>query len=83
MAKKYDDAIHQYDLALKSDPKYLPGMNAKAFVLIQQYKEGLELDDTQRRSALELLRTSLKINPNQPRIAEALKKWESPGLFGG
>jgi tetratricopeptide (TPR) repeat protein len=82
LGKKYDQAIEQYDHALKSDPKYLPAINEKGFTLIRRYSDGLELDDAQRRAALEVWRSSLKINPNQPRVAEAVRKWEKPGLFG-
>jgi hypothetical protein len=58
-------------------------MNEKAFALIGKYLVGLQLDDTLRNAALDLWRASLKINPNQPRIADAVRKWENPSLFGG
>jgi hypothetical protein len=76
-----DEALVQYDLALRRDPRYLPAMNEKAFVLIRKYIDGLELDDKQRIAALELWRQSLRLNPNQPQVAEAVTKWEKPGLF--
>jgi tetratricopeptide (TPR) repeat protein len=81
-AKKYDDAIIQYDIALRSDPTYLGAINAKGFALIGRYVDGLELDDAQRVAALEQWKKSLSINPDQPRVSEAIKKWEKPGLFG-
>ena len=82
-AKKFDDAIAQYDIALKADPKYLPALNEKANTYIRKYIDGLELDDALRVSALELWKKSLAMNPNQPRVIELLKKWQKPGLFGG
>ena len=82
LVRRYDQAMRQYDAALQADPKYLPAINEKAFVLIRQYTDGLQLDDAQRQQALELWRRSLRLNPNQPRVAEALRKWEKPGLFG-
>lgn len=82
LGKKYDEAIAQYDLALQSDPHFLPALNEKGFVHIRRYTDGLELDDQQRVKAIELWRSSLALNPNQPRVVEAMRKWEKPGLFG-
>jgi superkiller protein 3 len=80
--KEWDHAIAQYDAALRFDPRFVPAMNEKGFALIRKYVDGLELNDKQRQTALDLWRASLKINPNQPRIIEAIKKWEHPSLFG-
>jgi tetratricopeptide (TPR) repeat protein len=82
IAKRYDEAIQQYDLALKRDPNNLGAMNEKGFTLIDKYVDGLELDDAQRNEALKLWHASLRANPNQPRIESAVQKWEKIGLFG-
>jgi tetratricopeptide (TPR) repeat protein len=81
-AKRYDEALAQYDNVLKSDPNYIAAINGKGFALIARYTDGLELDDTVRVAALEQWRKSLSLNPDQPRITDAVKKWEKPGLFG-
>lgn len=81
LAHQTDDAIAQYDLALKMDSQYLPAKNEKGFALIRKYTDNLELDNNQRTAALALWRSSLTANPSQPRIVDAIKKWENPGLF--
>lgn len=81
-ANRFDEAVRQYDIALKRDPRYYPAMNEKAFVLIRQYRDGLELDDEKRKGAIALFRDSLKLNPNQPVIKRQLEKAENPQLFG-
>ena len=81
-ARRYDEAVQQYDAALKRDPRYWPAMNEKGFVLIRQYRDGLELDDAKRKGAIALWRDSLKLNNNQPAIRQQVEKAENPRLFG-
>jgi tetratricopeptide (TPR) repeat protein len=80
--KKYDEAIAQLDLALKTDSRYILAINGKANIMLRKYMDGLQLDDKLRTGALELWRSSLRLNPNQPQISEAVRRWENPGLFG-
>ena len=77
MAKRYDDAIEQYDLALQKDPNYTPALNEKGNALIRKYQKGLELDDELLRAAIESWRASLAINPRQPKIEASVKQWQS------
>jgi superkiller protein 3 len=80
--KQYDQAIAQLDLAIKADPRYVLAINAKANVLIRKYSDGLQLDDQLRTAAVNLWKSSLQMNPNQPQVTESIKKWEKPSLFG-
>jgi tetratricopeptide (TPR) repeat protein len=80
-AKRYDDAIRQYDLSLKADPQHLPAMNEKGAALMQQYRQGMELDQTKRNQAIELWEKSLSLNPNQPQVRAALQESTRRRLF--
>jgi superkiller protein 3 len=81
-AKRYNEAMAQFDIVLNGNPNYTPALNDKGFALIRQYADGLQLDAALRTRAMDLWKSSLKLNPNQPRIAEAIQKWEKPDLFG-
>lgn len=81
-AKRFDEAVTEYDIALKADPQFAAAMSDKGFAMIGKYVADLYLDDKLRTGAVDLWRASLRINPAQPRVIEALRKWEHPGLFG-
>lgn len=75
-AGRYDDAIEQYETALKIDPKYFPAMNEIGWAKIAEYKNNLELDDAKRDQAIEMWGKSLEINPEQPKIVAVQKEWK-------
>lgn len=70
------EAIGQYREALGRDERHYPAMNGLAALLIKQYREGLLLDDRKKEEALALWRQSLRLNPNQPKVAAQLRLWE-------
>ena len=74
LEKKYDEALGEYARALKLDPRYYPALNETGWLLITQYMQSLGLEDDKRQAALDAWRKSLLINPNQPRVAQLLKK---------
>lgn len=80
LARQYEAAIREYHAALNLDPRYYPAMNEIGSALIAQYKQGLQLDDEQRKAALFMWEKSLEINPRQPRVEAMSKQWNQPGL---
>ena len=74
-AGRYDDAIAQYQEALKIDPKYFPAMNEIGYARIAEYRNNLELDDAKRDEAVAMWNQSLAINPDQPKIQAAKQEW--------
>ena len=80
--RRYDEALTEYDAALALDADYVPALNAKGTTFILQYQQGASLDDALRQRALELWRRSLEIDPEQPRVREAITRFEGgEGLF--
>lgn len=79
---QFDAAAREYDAAMKADPSYWPAYTEKGFLMINLYRRGLELDEQQKRQAIELWRQSLAINGNQPRVKQAMARWDGGGLFG-
>src|SRR5205807_1582028 len=82
LARRFDDALLQFQLALKFDSRYYPAYNERGFALIAQYENGLELDDKLRQGALEAWNQSLKLYPNQPQVSQAIQQWSAARLFG-
>jgi tetratricopeptide (TPR) repeat protein len=77
-----DEAMREFRIALRRDPRAYLAMSDEGFLLIQEYREGMELDEPKRESALALWGASLRINPDQPRVIEAVQQWQTSQLFG-
>lgn len=80
---QFDAAAREYDAAVRADPSYWPALTEKGFLMINLYRRGLELEEAQKRQAIDLWSKSLAIYPNQPRVRQAMKQWTGGGLFGG
>jgi tetratricopeptide (TPR) repeat protein len=74
--KKQDAAIKLYDGILKEDSQYYPALNGKGSALISKYEQGFQIDNKQKRAAIDAWKQSLALNPAQPKVAEQLKQWE-------
>ena len=70
------EAVEQYRHAIRLDPHYYPAFNGPGAVLIEQYRDGLLLDDRKRDDALAAWRQSLQLNPNQPKVEAQLRIWQ-------
>jgi superkiller protein 3 len=79
--KRFDEAMKEYDIALSKDPRYYPALNAKAEVLLAEYRKGLQLDEKLKTNAMALWKQSLAINPQQPRTQAMLQEWTEQRLF--
>lgn len=73
---RYDQALAEYQRAIKANPKYVAAMNEQARVMILQYQQGMELNDRLRDDALGIWRQSLALSPEQPKVKASLEDWE-------
>lgn len=80
--KQYDEALKEYNAALKLNPRYFPAMNEMGLVLIGQYQQSLELDEQKKIAAVAIWNRSLEIQPNQPRVRQWVKQWGGKEMFG-
>jgi Tfp pilus assembly protein PilF len=74
---EFSRATEQVDEVLQRDPRYVPAVNAKAFVLARQYDLGGMINDAQRSEAVKLWRLSLQLNTGQPKVRDLLKKYDA------
>ena len=75
--RKYEDALVEFDTALKLDPSFFTALNESGWTLITQYNQSMGLDEKLRIGALEFWNRSLKINPNQPKIEQLIKTFSA------
>jgi tetratricopeptide (TPR) repeat protein len=75
MAKRHDEAIKLYRGILEEDEKYYPALNGMGSAMIAKYEQNLQVDDTQKKAAIDAWKQSLALNPQQPKVQEMLKQW--------
>lgn len=73
--RDYSGAQSAFRESLNIDTRHFPALNGLAVCLLNEYLQSNRQDETARREAIDLLRRSLQINRNQPRIAELLSRY--------
>lgn len=76
-ARRYASALNAFERALELDPNYVAALNGVGVCLLNRYltSEGEMKLETDRRRALEALRRSVQINPDQPQVIELLRQY--------
>jgi len=80
-AGRVEDAIRQFETALKLDARNFHACNGLGEAMLAQYRQGFMLDETKRNEAIRWWRKSLQINPHQPRIEALLIEYDRNTLF--
>ncbi len=73
--RDYETAQESFELALDLDPNHYPALNGLAVCRLNAYLWSGETDTMSKDEAVRLLRRSLQIEPNQPRIIELLRRY--------
>jgi len=79
VSNRDDDAYAQYNLSLQANPRYWQAMNQVGMIFIRRYEAGTRLDETLRQRALKVWKSSLGIEPHQPRLQEIFDKYNANG----
>ncbi|MBL1216183.1 MAG: tetratricopeptide repeat protein [Planctomycetes bacterium] len=73
--RQFDESIKAYRQALTFDDQYFPAMNGLAVNLLNQFIRSDRQNVAALGEAIELLRQSLQIERDQPRIVELLSRY--------
>ncbi len=79
-AGNFDEAIREFNAALKLNPQNFHAYNGLGDAYIGLYRKSATLDESKRSEAVKNWKKSLSISSNQPRISALLKEY-SEGLF--
>jgi tetratricopeptide (TPR) repeat protein len=74
-----DDAMPEYDAALKLNPNDWQAINEVGLIQLRKYQAGLTLDESLRLAAVASWQKSLSIHPDQPAIRGWVEQWSQNG----
>jgi len=73
--QRYNDSMDGYRQAIEMDPDYYPAMNGLAVNLLNQYIRSNRADTDAQAEAIDMLRHSLRLERDQPRIVDLLSRY--------
>lgn len=73
--RDYETAQESFELAIDFDQRHYPALNGLAVCRLNAYVWSGEIDSASLDEAIRLLRRSLQLKPNQPRIVELLRRY--------
>jgi len=74
--RQYPDALASFRKALEIDPNHFPALNGVGVCLLNQWKFSNEVDEAAKSQAIQALRRSVQIEPQQPKILELLGRYK-------
>ncbi len=76
--RRYDDALQAFNSSVNLDPNHYPGLNGIAVCELNNYLWNGKTDGGARERAVDAMRRSLRIERQQPRIVELLRRYSDP-----
>jgi len=73
---RYDDALQAFRTSIVVDPGHYPAHNGIAVCLLNRYLLSNREDRDTLMGAREAMRTSLRIEPNQPQVVQLLSRYQ-------
>lgn len=73
--RKFNEAEAAFRDSLLADKNHYPAMNGLAVCLLNKYLSGGKSDTALLNQAVDLMRASLRLNTNQPRMVELLSRY--------
>jgi tetratricopeptide (TPR) repeat protein len=73
--RKFNDSEAAFRDAMLADKNHYPAMNGLAVCLLNKYLSGGKTDREMLQQAVDLMRSSLRLNKNQPRMVELLSRY--------
>jgi tetratricopeptide (TPR) repeat protein len=73
--RRYDESLAAFKASMELDPNYPPALNGVAVCELNNYLWSGKADGPARERAVEAMRASLKVDRNQPRIVELLRRY--------
>lgn len=75
--KRYEESLEAFEKSTELDPTHYPAFNGLAVCELNQYLWSSKTDGGARQRAVDAMRKSLRIESNQPRIVELLRRYSS------
>ncbi|MFT5424384.1 MAG: tetratricopeptide (TPR) repeat protein [Phycisphaerales bacterium] len=81
--KQYEPSLSAFLAATEQDPEHYPAFNGVSVCLLNQYLWSKKADRNALFGAVDALRTSLRLNPDQPKILELLRRYGPQATLAG
>lgn len=75
--RRYDDALKAFNSSVNLDPNHYPGLNGIAVCELNNYLWNGKTEAGARERAVDAMRRSLRIERQQPRIVELLRRYSN------
>lgn len=76
--RRYDEALGAFQQSSDIDPTHYPAFNGIAVCELNAYLWSSKVDGGARERAVDAMRKSLRLDRNQPRIVELLRRYKDP-----